>query len=397
MTTPGAIKRYTQNAWNREGGYILSLPTLGDLPPAPDDDDVFAFVHANGVMYRSLSGSWVPYIGQAVAPLNERIFLNANANVPAVGFQKVPLNTPLAGSVNFNTSLNRWVCPVAGSYAVSAGAGITTVASTNYRLFLAVYVNGVETLRGTDYTTGTTTITGGGGTVYDVFALNVGDYVELYTYIQPSITSVAWVGLARITYMNVRAVGATGLVGATGPVGPAGAPGQPFPVYADYASMPKTGLTAGATAVTQDTGTLWAWTGTYWRPQVAASSAGQGFAGGTIPSSGTLTLATITIPAQPWPRLVTASAMLLTSSASAANAGFQLAGTHIGGGQWFARSIGPTSNQWLTLTLNAVTNTLPADTVGTLSFAASCVAGVATASANTDARFSRADWLIQPV
>lgn len=70
MTTPGAIKRRLDGAWVQEGSFVLRVPTFADLPAAPSDDDVFAFVHATERLYRSRSGAWIEFHSQGAAVLH---------------------------------------------------------------------------------------------------------------------------------------------------------------------------------------------------------------------------------------------------------------------------------------------------------------------------------------
>lgn len=167
-------------------------------------------------------------------------------------------------------------------------------------------------------------------------------------------------------------------------------------VVANAAALP-TGTFAGEARTTADTGTLWIWTGSYWRPQVAPTNQGVNFAGGTVPTSGSLALGTITIAAAPYPRLVTASGMAFLGSTATTATQFQIYGTHLSGFQWFTRGFVNTSIG-VTFVLPPITQTLAANTGGTVSYTASYVGGTsATTTVTANGSFSRGDVFIQPV
>lgn len=60
MTTPGSLKRYLNGAWQREGSFLLYVPTVSALPPSPDEDGIQAWAADTQKVYTSIGGTWVP-------------------------------------------------------------------------------------------------------------------------------------------------------------------------------------------------------------------------------------------------------------------------------------------------------------------------------------------------
>jgi hypothetical protein len=182
-----------------------------------------------------------------------------NVTVPAVGWQKVPLNTQNVG-FNWDNTNKRWVCPTTGAYNISGLVSFTMLSAQNTRLIVSIWVNGVERSRGTDYTAGTTTSLGAGGIAYCDTYLFAGDYVELYSYTNP-VKAVDWVGGTSnsnmLTIRMVTGTGATGAAGAPGAPGPAG-PSTPYPIFSlkgagDNAIPSVSQITVNSTSVTSIT------------------------------------------------------------------------------------------------------------------------------------------------
>jgi hypothetical protein len=167
-----------------------------------------------------------------------------NVTVPAVGWQKVPLNTQNVG-FNWDNTNKRWVCPTTGAYNISGICSFTMASAQNSRIIISIWVNGVERSRGTDYTAGTTTSAGAGGIAYCDTWLFAGDYVELYSYSNP-VKALDWVGgSSNSNMLTIRMVTGTGLKGDPGVAGPQGPPGN-FEIYGWGATGPSTAILAGA-------------------------------------------------------------------------------------------------------------------------------------------------------
>lgn len=325
--------------------------------------------------------------GQAVKFVLE----SANVTVPALGWQKVPLNTVRIGNPgDFNLANNRWICPVSGVYQINGIVSVTTTASVNTRMIVSIWVNGVEAARGTDYTCGTTTSAGAGGVAYGDLYLNVGDYVELYSYSNPNKV-LAWTGGADSNSLSIRPVGGT----TAGPEGPPGiTTARDYPAYSN---LPQSGNTPGDLAQTHEyqQGIPWMWTGSYWHP-LRYEEAGEGaIGGGTIPTSGELALASVGMPSRTFPRVITMAAQILMTGGSTAGQ-YQFYATHVDGTVWYSRAPG-VGGVGASIILPPRTAYLAANVAGTISFKASWAGGTsATAVVNSDSRFSRFDWSSRP-
>jgi hypothetical protein len=182
-----------------------------------------------------------------------------NITVPAVGWQKVPLNTQNVG-FNWDNTNKRWTCPTTGAYNISGVCSFTMTAAQNSRVIVSIWVNGVERTRGTDYTAGTTNSTGAGGIAYCDTYLFAGDYVELYSYSNP-VKALEWVGgTTNSNMLTVRLLAGVGPQGPAGPIGPQG-PAGGYLVVADNAELNALPKTAGLPIWVTATACWWVWSG----------------------------------------------------------------------------------------------------------------------------------------
>jgi hypothetical protein len=180
--------------------------------------------------------------GGAAGQADNVSLTGANVTIPAVGWQKVPLNSQNVG-FNWDNTNKRWVCPTTGAYNISGVCSFTMTSAQNSRIIVSIWVNGVERTRGTDYTAGTTTSTGAGGTAYCDTYLFAGDYVELYSYSNP-VKALEWVGGSTNSNMlTVRLLTGTGPTGPQGPQGIQGVPGDLTQAVADGLYVNVTGDT----------------------------------------------------------------------------------------------------------------------------------------------------------
>jgi len=392
MTTPGSVKRYLSGAWAREGSFILYVPDVVSLPASPDEDGVYAWVEATQTLYYSYGGTWHPYSsGSAPAtPYMTRATVSANYALGTSGFQAVKYNTVDSHAADWDLPNFRWVCPTSGTYQVSVVTSVT-LPSAGIRVIGTIYVNGVEAARGSDYSAGASGSLGGGAVATDVLTLVAGDKVQGFIYTNPVGTNVVG-AIPSITYMTVRLLAPTG---SQGPTGPAGPPGQPFAIYPDWASLPQTGVATGAVAITQDTGTAWVWTGTYWRPQIAASSLNTTISAASIPVTGNTVMGTISIPAAPYPRLVIASASCIFGGPATVATYYQLFITHVDGGLYYARCA---CGNFFTATVAPTGRILQANTAGTLTATASYTGGTSAASSTSiDGRYNHMEATIHAI
>jgi hypothetical protein len=166
--------------------------------------------------------------GGAAGQADNVSLTGTNVTVPAVGWQKVPLNSQNVG-FNWDNTNKRWVCPTTGAYNISGVCSFTMTAAQNSRVIVSIWVNGAERTRGTDYTAGTTNSTGAGGIAYCDTYLFAGDYVELYSYSNP-VKALEWVaGTSNSNMLTVRLLTGVGPPGPTGAQGPQGIAGTPGP------------------------------------------------------------------------------------------------------------------------------------------------------------------------
>jgi len=188
--------------------------------------------------------------------------------------------------------------------------------------------------------------------------------------------------------MGVRLLSPTGAQGAQGPPGVGG---SPYAIYANWAALPQTGVASGQMATTADTGTAWVWNGTLWRPQVFSQGYSVGLSTATLPSSGATTVGTLSIPSQPFPRLIATYAQMVIGSPSTSASMWELALTATNGGIIKGRCQG---GGWSTAVAGVAPMLLSANVAGTITVTATRISATAEQGACANG-YSRLDaWLM---
>jgi len=167
------------------------------------------------IVYVSDGTAWIATSGSGApdTALRERAWQTAAQNIPNSTDTVIALDAQTAGG-HFDLVNDRWVCPVAGWYAIWGACSITSIQS-NTRFYISMRVNGVEVTRGND-NVGALSVT-----IYDVRQLAVNDYVQL-TFFQATGSTQPTQNLPFVTYFGIeqQAFATTGPTGPQGPVGP---------------------------------------------------------------------------------------------------------------------------------------------------------------------------------